>query len=148
VNTISGRSEPELAAAKGFEGISDTRKSTKPGSSGADCAAASGAVTPGAKASPRRMAPIPSRIAGSTVIQKNPSVSTPNLPSFFGFPSRATPEKITAMTRGITTMRIAFMNAVPRGAEAWAIPIRVSEPVAAARRPKPRPATRPIPIAR
>ncbi len=93
------------------------------------------------------MAPIPRRIAGTTVTQKNPSVSTPSFPSFLGFPSPATPEKITAITNGITTIRIAFMNAVPRGAEAWATAIRVSEPVTAASRPKPRPATRPTAIA-
>ncbi len=66
------------------------------------------------------MDPIPNRIASARVDQKNANVVTPSLPSLRGFPSFATPVKTTATTRGMTTIRIAFMNTVPNGADAWA----------------------------
>ena len=81
-----------------------------------------------------------------TVTQKNARVVPPKRPSLRGSPNFATPVKITAITSGITNMRMAFINAVPSGAEASATVMRKSEP-AAARRPVPSPRTSPTAIA-
>ena len=146
VKTMSGSSWPLLAAANGLLGIKLTRKSTKLGSSAGCTASTGGAAISGAKRSANHMVPIPITIAGSTVIQKKPSVKPPSFPSFLGSPSPATPVKMTAMTSGMTTILIAFMNAVPSGAEPAAMAASTSEPVAAASRPVPRPSARPSAI--
>ena len=51
--------------------------------------------------------------------------------------------KITAITSGITTMRMAFMKTVPMGAEASATDMSASDPVAAASNPTAKPSTSP-----
>jgi len=125
-----------------------TRKSTRPGRSAVSCVVTAGAAMSGAQRSPNHIVPIPITIAGMTVIQKKASVEPPSLPNFLGSPSPATPVKTTAITSGITTMRIAFMNAVPSGADPAAIAITGSDPVAAAIKPVPSPSNRPRAIRR
>ena len=56
------------------------------GSSGGTASAAVGGVTAGAKRAVSRMRPIPIRMAGIVVSQKNPSEKPPNRPSFLRFP--------------------------------------------------------------
>ncbi len=133
VKTISGRRDPALAAAKGLLGIRLTRNSTRLGSSCASRGAAEGTAISGANPRPIHIVPIPITIAGNTVTQKKAKVVPPRRPSFLGSPRFATPVKITAITSGITTIRIALTKAVPSGAEARATVIMRSEPAAASR---------------
>ncbi len=146
VNTIIGSNAPRLAASNGFRGIKLTRNSTMPGSSGAVCGPAEGTDTGGVSANPTVITAMPMGMATSRVTQKNPREKPPSLPSLRGSPNRHTPVKIVAMTRGITTMLMAFMKASPSGADPAAIAWSSGLPVALARRPTINPAMRPAPM--
>jgi hypothetical protein len=147
VKTIMGRSAPRLAASNGFLGIRLTRKSTIPGSSGAVWVPADATETGGVSARPTVITPMPMGMATSSVTQKNPREKPPSFPSFLGSPRRQTPVKMVAMTSGITTMLMAFMNAAPSGADPAAIACRSGLPVALATRPTINPASRPAAMA-
>ena len=93
------------------------------------------------------MTSIPMRIAGIVVSQKNATDEPPTRPSFRGFPIFATPTNTVTPTRGITTIWIARMNAVPRGSDASAIAISVVLPVSDATTPSASPSPSPARIA-
>ena len=99
-----GRSAPSAATSIGFLGTRLTRKSTTPGAWVSISAMAVGGGTGAVKLSAKLISPMPIRIAGSVVTQKNPSASPPSRPSSRRLAIRPTPTKTTAATSGMTTI--------------------------------------------
>ena len=148
VNTISGSRAPSAAAANGLGGIKRKTRSRRPGSSWALSTVVGISTATGQMAITTAMNPIPMTMAGMVIPQKKPNADPPSFPTVLGFPRRATPTKMVVTTSGMTTIRIALMNSVPRGATPSAKRSSIPMSVALARSPSASPRISPRAVAR
>ncbi len=154
VNSTSGSIAPAAAAATGLVGISDVSQLAKSTAGAAEVSDAAASAVPGGS-SGRAVAiresnekvPMPSgsasMVAPASMAMNTAIVRLPIRPIVDTSDAEATPVISSDTTNGITVIRIAFTQSVPRSATASAAPISVALCDAPISRPPARPAPTP-----